>query len=271
MKSSIIIIVFFIGETIANLNPRIREEKYIGTLEDYDICLNDLSFYSTKENSKIEIILCGNSHYSYCITDRFMLQSNTTFFSKTFYYGITNQEKIHIEQTTGLQQSINNHIFIDCRNSLINYYNLEIFKTENNTIIFNDLEKRNGIFQCISGCIDNGRKTYNREVILSKCKYPDNNFEIVVIFLSIFGVILLISIFIALWKYCLSNIKCNCNFKLKCQLKQPSLPIQRIELTTINNPSINRLILNQKIIEKKDNKPPIIPNKVRNNSISKLV
>jgi hypothetical protein len=50
MKSSMIIIVFFIGDTIANLNPRIREEKYIGTLEDYDICLNDLSFYSTKEN-----------------------------------------------------------------------------------------------------------------------------------------------------------------------------------------------------------------------------
>jgi len=202
------------------------------------------------------------------MTDSFILISNNTRFIKTFYYGITYDEKTRFENS--LENQIeNNHIFLDCRNSLLNYYNLLDFEILNNTILFNDKEKKQGILECSIGCIPNAKKTYRKEIVLSDCKFSDNNFEIVVIFLSIFGVILLIGILITIWKCCLSKLDFNCKCKFKCLYSLPTLPTKRIELTTIQNPTLNnRLILNQKIIIKKEIvKPIIIPHKVRNNSI----
>jgi hypothetical protein len=272
MKFQIILIVFFLSKCQSQLNPRIRDEKYVGSLEEFDICLNDLYFFSTVVNSKINIVVCGNSHYNYCMTDSFFLISNNTKLTKTFYYGITLDEKVKFENS--LENQIeNNNIFQHCRNSLFNYYNLLDYEIKNNTIFFNDYEKRQGILECAIGCIPNAKKTYRKDIVIADCKFSENNFEIVVIFLSIFGVILLIGALIVIWKCCLSKIDFSCKCKLKLSYSLPTLPTKRIELTTINNPSLNnRLVLNQKIIEKKDIvKPTITPHKVRNNSISRLV
>lgn len=272
MRFSSILIVFFLSKSQSELNSRIRDEKYIGSIEEFDICLIDLYFFSTIVNSKINIVGCSNSHYNYCMIDSFILTSNNSRFTKTFYYGITFKEKERLEQSNE-NQIENNPIFQDCRNSILNYYNLLDYFVVNNTIFFNDNEKRQGILECAIGCIPNAKKTYRKEIVLSNCKFPDDNFEIVVIFLSIFGVVILIGGIITCWRCCLKNLNLKCLCKLKCSYSLPTLPIKRIELTTIQNPSLNnRLVLNQKIIEKKEIiKPTITPHKVRNNSISRLV